>query len=215
LNVNKGKIMAFVKKNTLPRQDIEDRAAARDCTGLVSQLTDADPAVRRWAARDLLAYPEATAALVARIQAEEELSVREVILTTLTRLGGPIAVAGLVDCLRSEDAQVRNEAIMAMKALPDEVSPIMGGLLNDADPDVRIMAVNILESLRHPKVEEWLVEVIDHDQVVNVCGTAVDLLGELGSPVSHKALERLKQRFADEPYIQFAADLALKRTAKA
>ena len=207
--------MAFVKKNTLPRQDIEERVAARDCTGLVSQLTDADPAVRRWAARDLLAYPEATAALVARIQAEEELSVREVILTTLTRLGGPIAVAGLVDCLRSEDAQVRNEAIMAMKALPDEVSPIMGGLITDADPDVRIMAVNILESLRHPKVEEWLVEVIDHDQVVNVCGTAVDLLGELGSPVSHKALERLKQRFADEPYIQFAADLALKRTAKA
>jgi hypothetical protein len=58
-------------------------------------------------------------------------------------------------------------------------------------------------------------EVIDRDPVVNVCGTAVDLLGELGSPASHEALERLKQRFADEPYIQFAADLALKRTAKA
>jgi HEAT repeat protein len=180
----------------------------RDCAGLVAQLTDADPAVRRWAARDLLGYPEATAALVSRIQAEGELSVREVILTTLTRLGGPIAVAGLVECLRSEDAQVRNEAIMAMKALPDEVAPIMGCLLLDADPDVRIMAVNILESLRHPKVEEWLIAVIDR-------GTAVDLLGELGSPASHEALERLKQRFADEPYIQFAADLALKRTAKA
>lgn len=206
--------MAFIKKITPPPRDIEERALVRDCAGLIEQLTDADPAIRRWAARDLLSYPEATAALVARIQAEGELSVREVILTTLTRLGGPIAVAGLVECLRSEDAQVRNEAIMAMKALPDEVAPIMGGLLLDTDPDVRIMAVNILESLRHPKVEEWLIAVIDRDQVVNVCGTAVDLLGELGSPDSHEALERLKLRYADEPYIQFAADLALKRTAK-
>ena len=65
------------------------------------------------------------------------------------------------------------------------------------------MAVNILESLRHPKVEEWLISVIDRDQAVNVCGTAVDLLGELGSPISHDALERLKLRFSDEPYIQF------------
>ena len=207
--------MAFIKKMISTPRDTEEPAVVKDCTGLIVQLTDADPAVRRWAARDLLSYPEATAALVARIQAEEELSVREVILTTLTRLGGPVAVAGLVACLRSEDAQVRNEAIMAMKALPDEVAPIMGGLLVDADPDVRIMAVNILESLRHPKVEEWLIAVIEQDQVVNVCGTAVDLLGELGSPVSHEALERLKLRFSEEPYIQFAADLALKRTLKA
>lgn len=207
--------MAFIKKIDSSPRAAEEHVAVHDCAGLIEQLTDNNPEVRRWAARDLLRYPEATSALVARIQAESELSVREVILTTLTRLGGPVAVAGLVDCLRSEDAQVRNEAIMAMKALPDEVAPIMGGLLLDADPDVRIMAVNILESLRHPKVEEWLIAVIDRDQVVNVCGTAVDLLGELGSPESHEALERVRLRYADEPYIQFAADLALKRTSKA
>jgi len=49
--------------------------------------------------------------------------------------------------------------------------------------------------------------------MVNVCGTALDLLSEVGSKASHEALERLKTRFASEPYIQFAADLALKRTA--
>jgi hypothetical protein len=48
---------------------------------------------------------------------------------------------------------------------------------------------------------------------VNVCGTAVDLLSEVGSSAAHDALERLKARFAAEPYIQFAADLALKRIA--
>lgn len=207
--------MAFLKQSSPSAVGNDERGRDRGLGSLLIQLTDADPAVRRWAARDLLQYPAATAALVAQLHGEDNLSVREVILTSLTRLGGEIAVAGLVECLRSEDAHMRNEAIEAMKALPNEVAPIMGGLLNDADPDVRIMAVNILESLRHEKVEEWLINVIDDDLVVNVCGTAVDLLGEVGSAAARDALARLKLRFADEPYIQFAANLALKRIAKA
>jgi hypothetical protein len=46
---------------------------------------------------------------------------------------------------------------------------------------------------------------------LNVCATAVDLLGEVGSGAAREPLLRLKTRYADEPYIQFAADLALKR----
>jgi HEAT repeat protein len=86
----------------------------------------------------------------------------------------------------------------------------MKALLADQDSDLRICAVNILESLRHPQVEEWLIEVIEGDPHLNVCGTAVDLLGETGSPGALAALDRLKKRFPDEPYIQFAADMAIK-----
>jgi hypothetical protein len=39
----------------------------------------------------------------------------------------------------------------------------------------------------------------------------VDLLGEVGSFAAREALARLKGRFLDEPYVQFAADLALRR----
>jgi HEAT repeat protein len=137
--------------------------------------------------------------------------VREVILTTLGRLGDPAAIAGLVDCLRSDDAAVRNEVIEAMKQLPEEVAPIMQRLLSDPDPDVRIFTVNILESLRHTAVESWLIEVIENDPHINVCATAVDLLGEVGTEAAREPLTRLKNRFGDTPYIQFAADLALKR----
>jgi HEAT repeat protein len=98
-----------------------------------------------------------------------------------------------------------------MKLLPEEVAPIMRELLGDADPDVRIFAVNILESLRHPEVEAWLIEVIATDPHVNVCATAVDLLGEVGSAAAREALLHLKARFSDEPYVQFATDLALRR----
>jgi HEAT repeat protein len=154
---------------------------------------------------------DVSSVLVDRLKQEQDLSVREVILTTLTRQGDALAVAGLVDCLRSEDAALRNQATEAMKQLPDEVAPIMQGLLEDLDADVRIFAVNILESLRHPKVESWLIKVIETDAHINVCATAVDLLSEVGTQAARQPLIRLKARFIDEPYIQFAADLALKR----
>lgn len=208
--------MAFLKRQASPPSvPREERQHPRDCLALVTQLDDPSPAARRWAARDLTDCPNAAAALVDRLQREDEGSVREVILTTLTRLGGDVAVAGLVQCLRSEDVALRNEAIEAMKQLPDAVAGIMGGLLNDASPDLRIFAVNILESLRHPEVETWLIEVIEHDPHVNVCATAVDLLGEVGSAAARQPLLHLKARYREEPYIQFATDLALKRLGDA
>jgi hypothetical protein len=60
-------------------------------------------------------------------------------------------------------------------------------------------------------VESWLIEVIEADPHVNVCATAVDLLGEVGSAAAREALLGLKDRFPDEPYVHFAADLALRR----
>jgi hypothetical protein len=47
-------------------------------------LDHANPVARRWAARDLIDCPGASAALADRLQHEDDLSVREVILTTLT-----------------------------------------------------------------------------------------------------------------------------------
>lgn len=204
--------MAFIKNNDAGPVLQDDRLRPRECADLVAGLEHEGAAVRRWAARDLLECPLVAAApLIARLRREPERSVREVILTTLTRLGDAVAVAGLVDCLRSEDAALRNQAIEAMQQLPDEVAPIMRALLADADPDVRIFAVNILESLRHPDVEAWLIEVIDTESHVNVCGAALDVLSEAGGGAAVPALERIKARFAGEPYIQFAADLALRR----
>lgn len=207
--------MAFIKKHTTQAVVEDERKQSRDCGSLVAELESSSPTARRWAARDLTDCAEASAALVHRLQHEDDDSVREVILTTLTALGDEVAVAGLVGCLKSEDAALRNEAIEAMKQLPDEVAPIMRGLLDDADPDVRIFAVNILESLRHPEVESWLISVIENDPQLNVCATAVDLLGEVGSAAARTPLQQLKARYADEPYIQFAADVALKRINEA
>jgi len=203
--------MAFIKKQLIASVIEEERTQARDCESLVSELENPSPMARRWAARDLADCQNASSALISRLSREDDRSVREVIFSSLTCLGDAVAVAGLVECLRSEDALLRNESIEVMKQLPDEVAPIMRGLLADPDADVRVFAVNILESLCHPDVEPWLVDVIKHDENVNVCATALDLLVEVGSKSSEEPLKFLKIRFPDEPYIQFAVDLALKR----
>jgi HEAT repeat protein len=203
--------MALIKSTPSADSASPAREQERDCESLVQNLNNPSAVTRRWAARDLLECTDSSAALVTRLAMETEPSVREVILTTLTRLGDSVAVAGLVQSMRSEDAALRNEAIEAMKQLPDVVAPIMRDLLNDPSSDMRIFAVNILESLKHPDVELWLREVIENDAHVNVCATAVDLLGEVGSKEALDSLRQLKLRFATEPYIQFAADIAIKR----
>ncbi len=194
--------------------DIHERERPRDMAGLIAELEHESPIARRWAARDLAEHEQSSEALIARLKREADPSVRDAILTTLTSQGNTIAVQGLVDCLRSEDAALRNEAIEVMKLLPEEVALIMNSLLTDADSDVRIFAVNILESLCHAQVETWLIDVIEQDAHVNVCATAVDLLGEVGTSASRAALMHLKAKFPDEPYICFAVDLALKRISE-
>lgn len=203
--------MPFIKKKDSAAVDQEDRKNTRECSALIASLADSSATTRRWAARDLVNCPNSAVILVDHLKREPELSVREVILSTLTQLGDAAAVAGLVDCLRSEDAALRNEAVEAMKQLPDEVAPMMQGLLTDPDPDVRIFTVNILESLCHPDVEAWLIEVISTDPHINVCATAVDLLSEVGTQAALEPLALLKSRFSADPYIQFAANLALRR----
>ncbi|WP_438404763.1 HEAT repeat domain-containing protein, partial [Aeromonas hydrophila] len=79
------------------------------------------------------------------------------------------------------------------------------------DADVRIFAINVLESLQHPNVEQWLLDVISQDPHVNVCATALDLLAEVGTVAAVAPLQALQQRFSDEPFMHFAIDVALTR----
>lgn len=205
--------MAFIKKSDPQIQVVEhdERETERDFAGLVIELNSDNPTARRWAVRDLASQHEAISELVTRLGIEEDSSVRTAILSALAHLGGQEAIAGVVNCLRSEDAALRNEAIEVLKEVPNEIEPIIDNLLADADSDVRIFTVNILESLRHPNVEQWLIKVIEHDPHINVCATALDLLCEVGSELSVSAIKKLKTRFADEPYICFSADFVLKR----
>ncbi len=203
--------MPFVNHSDSAAASGEERKRTRDYASLVDQLSDPNPTSRRWAARDLAQCPEGALELVARLKNETDLSVREVIFSTLTTLKNREAIEGLIDCLRSEDAALRNETIEAMQQCPEEVGQFIQLLFTDADPDVRIFAVNILESLCHGEVESWLIGVISTDQNLNVCATAVGVLTEIGTAASCEPLMAVSRRFANEPFLTFAVELALKR----
>jgi len=178
---------------------------------LIEQLAHADAGERRLAALALLNHQQAAPLLIEHLKSEPSAVVREAVFTTLARLGDPAALTGLARCLSSEDANLRNGAIETLKLLPEQTATIIPRLLADSNSDVRILTISILESLRHPFVEQWLVDVIESDPHLNVCGAALDLLVEVGGPESLGSIQRVKQRFIAEPYIQFAADLAMKR----
>jgi HEAT repeat protein len=192
-------------------EERERRKVQRNFEGLVTQLSSENPKERRWAARDLADYKEASSYLVEQLMKEKDIAVREIIISSLLAIGDEIAIAGLINCLKSDDAHLRNSAIEALKQVSEKVSPYIEKLLQDREPDVRIFAVNILESLRHPNVVKWLIEVIEKDENVNVCSTALDLLAEVGTEEAMPAIKKVKERFKNEPYIQFASDIALKR----
>ena len=203
--------MGIIKHQEAGSAQGDERKIQRGFQGLVEQLKDQDPAVRRWAVRDLALYPEAAPILVNALQHETVSIVREAVFTSLVTIGNVPAVEGLLSCLRSEEAFLRNEAIDVLKSLPDILDPFIETLLHDTDSDIRIFAINILESLKHPKIEDWLLEVIANDPHVNVCTTAVDVLNEAGSERSIPALDALAARFPEEAFVQFSVDVAKRR----
>ncbi len=203
--------MGFVKGRVDKAEHSQERQGARDLAGLTESLASDDPFRRRWAARDLVAYPAAIEALLAQLRVELDREVREAIFTTLSQFDNLDAAKGLITFLHSEDVALRNSAIESLKLMPRALAPLMEDLLHNPSTDVRILAVNVLESLRHTQVEQWLLRVIEQDPHVNVCATAVDLLTEVGTQAAVQPLLRLKNRFATEPFMHFAIDVALKR----
>jgi HEAT repeat protein len=190
---------------------VTERDYPRDLSGLLAQLHDADAGVRRWAARDLAVEPRAAAPVCARLADEPDASVRAVLFSTASKLGGAEVVKAMVALLRSEDAGLRNGAIEVLAGLPDAVAPYIDRLLHDADSDVRIFTVNLLGDLRHPKVPQWLAQVLMHDAAVNVVGAALEVAAEVGTPQTLPALHEARRRFADDAYIAFSVDLACTR----
>lgn len=194
-----------------PLREVVEREHARDLPGLIAQLRSGDADRRRWAARDLVQYQHVEAMLGEQLLGEREPSVREALFTTLTTLGTEAAAGALLPLLRTEDAQLRNGAIEALMGMPRAVAPRIAALLHDSDPDVRIFTVNLLGDLRHEQVRPWLIQVLAQDAAVNVVAAAIEVLAEVGEPGDVPALRQAQKRFTSDPFVGFAADMAIER----
>ena len=211
--------MALVKRtDVVPEVDgsTDRREHGRDVDSLIAALAnlDSDSDARRWAALDLAGKPEAVAALGAALAQEGSRAVRDAIVTALVQTGGEPAARALAPHLRSEDAAVRNAAVEALALVP-ETAILVPDLLVDSDPDVRVLCLMVLASLRDPRVPDWLLEVVANDRDANVCGCAVDVLAEVGDLGNHDALEALPARFPADPFLPFAVRSAIERLSQA
>ncbi len=206
--------MGLVRRTVEVPQDVERRAAPRDRAGLIRRLHDPSADVRRWAALDLaaatVAGADAVIALAARLAQEHDQAVREALLSTLVEIGGAPAVEALVPYLRCEDAGVRNSVVECLGQIPASAE-VVPELLVDADADVRVLTVMLLALLRDPRVPGWLRGVVAQDPDPNVAGAAIGELAEVGDDTASGVIEAAAERFADDPFVAFAARTFLSR----
>jgi HEAT repeat protein len=166
----------------------------------------------RWmAARALSGQAAAVPALAAALEREPVPRVREAIMTALIRVGDAASIAGILPCLRSQDAGLRAAAIEALQGMPDAVAPFMSQLLSDGDSDVRLLATELTRNMKAAEATRLLCDLIDHEQHPNVCAAAIDVLTEVGTPAALPALESCANRFSDAPFLPFAISVAIAR----
>jgi HEAT repeat protein len=192
------------------REHDEKVRPSRELDELIQLIQNRAIARRLDAANSLAAFGEAAAeALCATLLNEADDALRDAIAVSLASAGGHGVVSKLAPMLRSDDPAIRNIAVDILKELPQDVAPLMETLLSDPDPDVRILMVNVLASLRHAKVEAWLIGVVAHDENVNVVAAAVEALVEIGGVAARGALSRAADRFSHEPFIVISVENAL------
>lgn len=181
----------------------------------LTELDSPDADVRWRAVRGLAPEPTFVAPLAAALQRETVPRIREAIITALMRIGDRASAQTLLPYLRSQDAGMRVAAVDALQALPEATAPFMSALLTDPDSDVRILATELVRKVPVETATSLLVSLLERETHPNVCGAAIEVLTELGTPAALPSLRACAVRFADTPFLSFALSHAIARIARA
>lgn len=204
--------MALKKAAAHPElREVTERVPARDEQGLRDQLQHAEAGHRRKAAIDLRDFPDSVFALGAALVRESNGDVRSAILTALSHIANDQAVDVLLPLLRSENAALRNGAIEALTRMETKVAPSIPALLQDPDPDVRLMTLQLLAEFAHPGVRIWLRELLVREQDTNVLAAAMEVMAEVGEVGDLELLRAAARRNGNDDYLGFIAETAILR----
>jgi len=167
---------------------------------------------QRWdAARVAAQLPDGLRLLSRAMSVERDPHVREAILTGLARIGTPESAEAVLPDLRSDDSQLRAAALDALRAMPSATGFHLPRLLRDADPDVRLLACDLVRGQSAADAGRLLGEVLAQDSEANVCAAAVEVLAETGGPNLLPLLKQCASRFPDDPFLAFAIRVAGER----
>ena len=175
-----------------------------------ARLDDPNTHVRREAVAQLgVAGDEAQ--LIKRLPIEEDRQVREAILLTLVRIGTLEVATALAQLLEHDRPDLRNSALECLAAMPGPTAGLLDKLALSDDDDVRIFAVMLAGELGWALAGPALIERAADETNPNVAAAIAETLAEIGDRGCVGALEQLRTRFEDEPFVSFAAELAIRR----
>ncbi len=186
-----------------------DTTYSEQTPNILELFSSSDPDELRAAAFEAAASKMADAVphLVRLIQSSN-LGVQEAAEDALRSIRGPDAVRAVAPLLRSDEPSVRNSAMDILREIGEDDMKVLGNLLSDTDPDVRIFAADILGTSKAHSAMTLLAEALLSDPEVNVRYQAAVSLGELGNPAAAQALSNAMQ---DEEWVQFAVVEALSK----
>lgn len=180
-------------------------------TEFTAGLSDVNPETRWRAARALGEDPSSVPQLAKALATESSPQVREAIFTSLVLIRTGASARATAEFMRSDDASLRGGALDALIAMPEVAQPLLPGLLADMDPDVRILSSELARSMPPEVATQMLSFLLQTETEVNVCGAAVDVLAEVGTPEAIGPMLACKSRFPDEAFLGFAIDDAIER----
>ncbi|NBC37415.1 hypothetical protein GTZ99_12725 [Novosphingobium sp. FSY-8] len=176
-----------------------------------ASLDSDDPMERRRAVQQCVEEPNPVAALLGLLREEHENIVRQAAFTELAALGTSEAAQGLAELLSNADPALRNGALEALVAMPEQAMGLLAPLAFCDDPDVRIFAVMMANELPSERTADWLIALAAKEQDANVCSNLAEAIGGTGRRDALPVLQAIIERFPREPYLAFAAETAMTR----
>ncbi len=187
-----------------------DKVAAGVSRQALPALASASPD-ERWAAARAACDPSAISSLAEALAQERDTRVREAIFTALARIATPESAQVILPYLRADDANARTGAMDALRAMGDACGPYLPELLADPDPDVRLLACDLVRDAGGADGPRWLCALIETEPQANVCAAAVEALGEIADAAAAPALSLCAERFPDDPFLGFAIKVVTER----
>jgi len=211
--------MGLKKKNDVSfdteSSESERRAIARTYEQLIRDLSSSDIEVRRWAIRDLGASDTADEVFIERLHKETDVTIIEALFSALDKMFSSKTASEMLDLLKSENVQVRNGAIELFQLNPVEFASQIDNIIDDSDPDVRIFCVDIIGAVAHKEATNWLHKIALTDTNINVVGTALDKLTEVGDGTTLEVLPLVAERHAGNSYIEFVINILYQQLGSA
>ena len=149
--------------------------------------------------------------LVKLLEIEDEQKITSFMGSVLAKIEPEQApIEAILELLNSENAFIRNLAISILRDYGKEIKYYIVKYLLGEDRDLRIFAINVLGDVEFAESRDMLIELLENEADLNVAMTAVDYLAEIGEIEDIGLLESLKDRFNQDPYVEFGVNSAIK-----